>query len=74
MNKSRSRPPQKASATQGAAAPGNNAVLGFTPDTSQPRISPGGPPAGPAILSPEVTHGCVDWFDYKNHPLQHPPR
>lgn len=51
------------------AVPAGNAVVRFTP-------IPPPPPAGAGVaareLPPELTYGCVDWFDYKNHPLHTP--
>jgi hypothetical protein len=47
--------------------PDGNTVVRFTPIPPQPRSGSG---AAGRELPPELTYGCVDWFDYKNHPLQ----
>jgi hypothetical protein len=74
MDKSCSRSSGKPSGMNGAAAPDGNAVIRFTPGPPPPQARPDVAAARCAALSPEVTHGCVDWFDYKSHPLQHPAR
>lgn len=43
-------------------------------ETRPPVIAPLPRPCDPAALAPEVVHGCVDWFDYQGHPLEHPLR
>lgn len=48
-----------------AAGRAANAVVNFSP------CGPGAD-AVDRKLPPELTYGCVDWFDYKNHPLRTP--
>lgn len=40
-------------------------------DTACSTPPAGGAPTRPSCsgLSPRLTYGCVDWFDYDNHPL-----
>jgi hypothetical protein len=55
--------------TDRGAVPAGNAVVRFTPIPPQPHAGAG---VAGRELPPELTYGCVDWFDYKNHPLHVP--
>lgn len=53
--------------TPGHAAQNDTVVIGLMPDPSQQGSREQSCDLG---LPPEVTHGCVEWFDYKSHPLE----
>ncbi len=39
-------------------------VIRFVTGPEPPKVPPY------PVLSPELTYGCVEWFDYKRHPLK----
>ena len=45
------------------------AVIRITPDPFEQKTAASG--LSPDLdLPPELTYGCVEWFDYKSHPLK----